>query len=64
MLDIILSHWGTYIFVAYVLLLVVIVILKRPQPVETTRRPATDESLSNWYVSQQGALQSRQSLLN
>jgi hypothetical protein len=64
MLNLILSHWLTYVFIVYVLVLAVIVILKRHQPVEITRRPLTDESLSNWRVPQQGALESRQSLLN
>jgi len=63
MLNLILSHWLTYVFIVYVLVLAVIVILKRNQPVETTRRPVTDEYLSNWRVPQQGARESRQSLL-
>jgi hypothetical protein len=64
MLDIILSHTATYIFLAYVLLLVVIVLLKRPQAAQTAGRPLTDESLSNWRVPQRCALESRQSLLH
>lgn len=39
MLDIILSHWMTYVYIVYVLVLAVIVILKRRQPVETAGRP-------------------------
>ncbi len=39
MLDIILSHWMTYVYIVYVLVLAVIVILKRHQPVETAGRP-------------------------
>lgn len=39
MLDIILSHWLTYLYIAYVLVLTVIVFLKRNQPVETAGRP-------------------------
>ena len=64
MLDIILSHGATYIYLAYVLLLVVVVLLKRSEPAQTTGRPSTDPALSNWRVPQQAAIQSRQSLLN
>jgi hypothetical protein len=64
MLDIILSHWATYIYLAYMLLLVVVVLWKRSEPVHTAGRPLTDQALSSWCVPQQGAMQSRQSLLN
>ena len=39
MLDMILSHWLTYFYIVYVLVLAVIVFLKRPQPFETAGRP-------------------------